>query len=167
MLSACSLRYEQQTSMEDKIPEFLFENVSFERYLSGQKSFLLEAQVLEQYKRTNESYGKNVSFYNWNEDGEVETTGSCDMLGIDPASNIYLLFNNVFVQDIPNELEIKGQHLKWNGNTEQLTTDSLEKVYIKHKDLTLEGSGFSASGISKTFSFTGQVNGVYEDKKED
>ena len=64
-------------------------------------------------------------------------------------------------------LTLSAQNMKWNGNTEQLTAGAGETVYIRHEGLTMEGAGFSASGISRTYSFDYDVAGVYDDTSDE
>ena len=52
--------------------------------------------------------------------------------------------------------------LKWNANNEQLTSGRGDIVRVEKDDTVIRGSGFSASGISKTFSFRGNVTGDIE-----
>ena len=52
--------------------------------------------------------------------------------------------------------------LKWNGQTEQLTSGRSDMVKIEKDDTIMRGSGFTASGISKTFSFRGNITGTIE-----
>ena len=54
--------------------------------------------------------------------------------------------------------------LKWNGNTEQLTGGRKDTARIEKDGAIIYGSGFSASGVSKSFSFSGSVSGEIETK---
>ena len=57
--------------------------------------------------------------------------------------------------------------LKWNGKTEQLTGGRKDTVRVEKDGTVLYGTGFSASGVSKTFSFAGTVSGEIETKDKD
>ena len=56
--------------------------------------------------------------------------------------------------------------LRWNGRTEQLTSGRGDMVKIEKDDTIMRGSGFTASGISKTFSFRGNITGTIETSDE-
>jgi len=164
--TSCSLKYDQTVYVEDRIPEFVFEGAEFTRYEKYKRSVQLKADRLEQYKDTAAAYARAASFYTWESD-LLDTEGSCVYLSINTKDGIYSMFNDILIHNYSQDLEIKTQNLRWNSNTEQLTAGAGETVYISHEGLTMEGSGFSASGISRTYSFDFDVMGVFDDSPED
>ncbi len=72
---------------------------------------------------------------------------------------IYTLFKDIFIQNYSQNLEIQAQNLKWNGKTEQLTSSKDESVFLKKDNIELQGKAFSASGVSQSFNFAGEVKG--------
>ena len=165
--SACSLKYDEGVSVEDKVPELVFYGAEFTRYTDASPTFRLSADHLEQYKDNGASYAENASFSTWNKEREIDTEGSCGFLSLDAKNKVYSLFNEINVKSQSQNMEISAENLRWNGNTEQLTASAGETVFIKKDGLEMEGSGFSASGISNSFSFKYEVSGIFTDTDSD
>ena len=77
------------------------------------------------------------------------------------------MFNSIFLHNIEQNFQLKATNLKWNGKTEQLSSGKTDTVYLIRNDIEIEGTGFSASGISRSFTFEESVSGVIitEDKE--
>lgn len=162
LFSSCSLKYGTDLTEEEALPEFIFENSNFSRYNENVKTLELNANRLEQYKNGNSMYAKNVEFNIFDDNGALETTGSCGLMGADTNEKKYTLFDDIKISNQKDKLEISAQNLKWNGKTEQLISGLKDIVTIKKDNTELRGSGFSASGVTKSFSFTGSVSGSVE-----
>lgn len=157
----CSLDYDQSVYVEDHIPELQFVQADFTRYENYQRKFRLTAERLEQYKNTAAAYAMSAKFYTWEEEN-LDTEGSCYYLSINTKDQIFTLFKDIVINNYGQDLELTAQNLKWNGNTEQLTASTSETVRIRHQGLSLEGTGFSASGITRSYSYEYDVEGFYD-----
>lgn len=166
LIFSCSLNYEQAASTEDSVPELIFNNASLSVYKDAKLQTKLEATALEQYKTTGAFYGKDIKFFQWDEDGEVSANGACDLFYANIDSKNYSLFGNISLSDIKHDMTFHAAKLKWNGDTEQLTSGLHDKVSIIRSNMQLEGVGFSASGPSRKFSFLQDVSGVINTKDE-
>ena len=168
LLSSCSLKYSETVNSEDKVPEFVFEDTKMIRYEDNKPSLEVSAATLEQYKNTNESYGKDISFISYDKEGKTETEGSCGIIFADSGKKVYELYDDINVYNVPEKMRFFANVLKWDGATEQLTSGRSDMVKIEKDDTIMRGSGFSASGISKKFSFRGNITGTIEtsDDKE-
>lgn len=162
LLSACSLDYGEQVNASAQVPELTFRNSTYSRYQDGKLSVRLEADTLEQYKGTQGSFAGNAHFLTWSDSGELETEGTCALLGINSSTEIYTMFSNILLKNYKQNMEIKAQNLKWNGKTEQLTSGKTDTVFLHRDNMELYGTGFSASGVSQTFSFDAPVSGTIE-----
>ena len=166
MMFSCSLKYSESVNSEDKVPEFVFENTKMVRYEKSEPTLQVSAQTLEQYKNTDETYGRDVSFLSYDDNGQVETEGSCGILFADNTKKIYELYDDIKLYSVPEKMRFEASLLKWNGRTEQLTSGRSDIVKIEKDDTTMRGTGFSASGVSKTFSFRGNITGTIETSNE-
>lgn len=165
-LQSCSLQYNQTVYAEEYIPEFIFNDVEFTRYENYSRVVQLKAEKLEQYKNTAAAYAQSVNFYTW-DSNKLDTEGSCLYLSINSKDQIYSLFTDILIKNYGQDMEIQAQNLRWNGNTEQLTSGIGDLVTVSTQNMTVEGVGFSASGISNTFSFDYDVDGTYDDSSEE
>ena len=170
IFSSCSLKYSETVHSEDKVPEFVFEDTKLVRYENMEPTLEVTAASLEQYKNSNETYGKNIAFTAYDEKGQVETEGSCGILFADSGKKLYELYDDIELYNAPEKVRFQASALKWNGRSEQLTSGRSDMVKIEKDDTIMRGSGFSASGISKYFSFRGNITGTIEtsdDKADD
>ena len=162
LLSSCSLKYTETVHSEDKVPEFVFEDTKLVRYENTEPTLEVTAGTLEQYKNSNETYGKNIAFTAYDKKGQVETEGSCGILFADSGKKLYELYDDIELYNAPEKVRFQASALKWNGRSEQLTSGRSDMVKIEKDDTIMRGSGFSASAISKTFSFRGNITGTIE-----
>ena len=162
VLTSCSLKYAQTVNSEEKVPEFVFEDTKLIRYEDNKATLEVTAATLEQYKNSNETYGKDISFISYDDEGKSETEGSCGTIFADTGKKIYELYDDIDVYNAPEKMRFSASMLRWNGRTEQLTSGRSDMVKIEKDDTIMRGSGFSASGISKTFSFRGNITGTIE-----
>jgi LPS export ABC transporter protein LptC len=159
LLFSCSVKYEESVRAESVVPEFTFTNVDLNRYESNKLTVKFTAEKLEQYKNSSESFAKNIEFSSYNKKNELTTEGSCNLLAANTDTEIYTLFDNIQVSSKEDNVKFYSDSLKWNAKTEQLTSGKSNTVKIQKDDATIYGSGFSASGVSKSFSFSGSVSG--------
>lgn len=162
----CSLKYSQSYQDESNVPEFIFTDAVYTKYEDDAKKLSLSAGVLEQYKEGNSMYARDVSFQLLKKTGEIETEGSCKLLSANSDEEKYTLYDDIKIKNIDENLEVTAGSIRWNGKSEQLTSSRNDMVTIKKGDTTMQGSGFSASAISKKFAFTGVITGEFE-KNED
>ena len=166
LTTSCSLKYIETVNSEDKVPEFVFEDTKMVRYENMKPTLEVSAGTLEQYKNSNETYGKDISFTSYDDEGKVETEGSCGIIYADTGKKVYELYDDINVYNAPENMRFYASILKWNGRSEQLTSGRSDMVKIEKDDTIMRGSGFSASGISKTFSFRGNITGTIETSDE-
>ena len=150
---SCSLEYEKEEAPESSYPEFTFTNAEFTK--------------IEKYKADSFSFAKNVEFKTFDDEGKDETSGSCDMISADTVKERYILLGDVKMDMISEDMKIEADSLNFDKKNEQITSGIDQKVTIKRNDIDMEGIGFSASGVSKTFAFDRDVAGEIETENED
>ncbi len=164
--AGCSVKFDQAPVVEDVIPEFIFQNTKLSRYQDKKLSSEVEAENIEQYKNSNSTYAKGVNFKSYNENGETDSEGSCGYLFADTDKELYELFDGIEVNANSENTKFTADRLKWNSKSEQLTGDVNDTVYIQKDGTIISGTGFSASGVSKSFTFSGNVSGEIETDEE-
>ena len=164
---SCSLKYEETVNAEETNPEFVFTQAKMIRYKNSRESVKVFADSIEQYKDSDITYGKNVSFTTYDEEQQVETEGSCGYLYADSEKEIYELYDGIKLYNKVQNTNFFANMLKWNGKTEQLTGGKRDTARIEKDGTVIYGTGFSASGVSKTFNFSGTVSGEIEAKDKE
>lgn len=164
LLSSCSLKYENSLVVEDKTPQFVFSDVKMTRYEDQKRKVNLNAEMIEQYKDSSTSYIKDVNFTSYDDKNEIATEGKCGYLMLDSDREIYELYEGIKLFSKTKEATVFAESLRWNGKNEQLVSGRGGNVRVEKDDIVIFGSGFSASGVSGEFSFTGMVSGDIETK---
>lgn len=164
--TACSVKFDESPVVEDFIPEFIFNNTSVTRYVDKKPTIEVSAETIEKYKNSNETFASGVGFKSYNENGDVDTEGFCGYLYSDDSGDVYELFDGIEVNSISQETKFLAECLKWNTKNEQLIGGKDDLVQVEREGTTIQGVGFAASGVSKSFSFSGNVTGVIETNED-
>lgn len=162
--TSCSLKYSETVNAEETNPEFVFNHAKLVRYEKGKETVVVNADNIEQYKDSDITYGKNVTFTTYDDDHKVETEGYCGLLYADSDKEQYELYDGIKLYNRSQNTNFFANMLKWNGKTEQLTGARRDTAKIEKDGTVIYGTGFSASGVSKTYSFAGTVSGQIEAK---
>ncbi|MCR5253929.1 MAG: LPS export ABC transporter periplasmic protein LptC [Treponema sp.] len=156
---SCSLKYADTVDVDDTVPELQFSNTKITRYEDDKITVEMKADSLEQYKDSSQSYAKNLEFMAYDKEDKVTTEGSCGYLYADTYKEVYELYSGIKLFNHSDKTNFFADVLRWNKKTEQLTSGVNSQVRVEKDDTLMTGTGFAASGISKTFSFSGGVSG--------
>lgn len=159
-LISCSLKYDEEVNADNISPELEFENVRYKKYEENSISSEIQAEFIEQYKGDGSAYARNAEFKAWNKDTELTAEGSCTIMSLNSDTETYILLNDININNLEQNFRIKAENLKWNGKSEQLTSSESDTVYLSRDDIEIEGQGFFASGVSKSFRFSKPVSGI-------
>lgn len=163
-ITACSLKYDEIVNAEESNPEFVFNHAKLVRYEKAQEKVVVQADNIEQYKDSSITYGRNVKFLTYDQNHKLETEGSCGYLYADTDAEIYELYDGIKLFSNVQNTNFYADMLKWNGKTEQMTGGRRDTAKLEKDGTVIYGTGFSASGISKSFTFAGTVSGEIETK---
>lgn len=158
-LAGCSLKYQSDALAEQNVPQLRLENAVYKKYADNKKNIELKSSVFEQYKGINRSYAKDVEFIIFDSAMMPKSTGKTAIISADTKDQIYTLYDGIEFNDTTQNINIKGDSLKWNGNTEQLVSAKGREITIVKDNLKITGKDFSASAVSNTFLFSSSVKG--------
>lgn len=160
--ASCSLKYNQTDNAEEKNPEFIFQGTKYSKYEKSRQVATVQAESMEKYKNSDAIYAKDVNFSTYGSNGQVENDGSCGLLYADTTKEVYEFFDGIQLYSGAFGASFSANVLHWNGKNQQLTSGRNDYVFIEKDDTSIYGSGFSASGVSGTFSFKNSVEGKIE-----
>lgn len=161
---SCTIKYDKTLDVSDVIPEFSFEESHLTRYEGTDLKVDLKAQKIENYKNSNENFIQGVEFSAYDEDNQLATQGKCGLLYANTDKDIYELYDDIELDSISQKTKFHANALKWNSTNQQLISGKSSSVKIEKDDTVMYGSGFSASGVTKIYTFTGSVEGEIETK---
>ena len=167
VFSSCSLKYDEDETTQDDSPELEFTNVDYKKYENKVMTSQIQADALEQYKSDDTAYAKNASFKSWNKKAELVAEGSCGYLGLDSDKEVYVLFDDIFIDNVEQEFKLEAQSLKWSGKTQMLVSGAEDVVRLERDDVEVSGSGFSASADTRSFEFANPVSGIITTSDDD
>mgnify|MGYP002623828484 CR=1 FL=1 len=167
LISSCSLNYAKEENPEATVPEFIFSNSTFSRTEIGKTTMKFAAQKIERYKADGISVAKDVAFKTFSKDGEAETEGKSERVIADSQNELYVLLGGIEMNLVQDEMKIEAESLHFDRKNEQITSGLFQAVTIHKKDADITGTGFSASGISKTFQFLNDVFGTIETSEDE
>lgn len=163
LLSAsCTLRYKQEVKAEEKNPEFIFQGTKYTKYEKSRPVAMVQASSMEKYRNSDAVYAKDVNFSTYDSNGQIENDGSCGLLYADTTKEVYELFDGIQLFSGAFGASFSANVLHWNGKNQQLTGGRNDFVFIEKDDTSIYGSGFSASGVSGTYTFKNSVEGKIE-----
>lgn len=177
VLCSCSLDYGTKDDDESSAPEFIFDDIQMVKIENGKKDSVIQADKMEQYRNIDAVFAQNVTFTVYNDEEKISIEGLCGLLSADNDNDIYTLSGEVEVTAYEQNLQIECSSLRWNNETEQLTNGKNELVTItsglKNQDssyakpekvtensLVMTGYGLAASGVSRTYTVSQQVEGT-------
>ncbi|WP_027728679.1 LPS export ABC transporter periplasmic protein LptC [Treponema sp. C6A8] len=160
--ASCSLKYSDTLDVDDSVPELYFTKAKITRYENDRVTVEMAADKLEQYKDSSESYARKLTFTVYDDENQVSTEGSCGYLFADTSKDLYELYEGIELYNHSDKTNFFADILRWNKKNEQLTSGLNSEVRVEKEDTVMTGTGFSASGISKTFTFSGGVKGEIE-----
>lgn len=194
-LVSCSLTYTVEEPEVSHIPELVFFDAEYLSYEEGRMTMRLATQRLEQYQEDDSFYAAQVSFSTYTKDGKLSAEGFCQMIAANPDDEQYTLLGNVSVDSVEEDLLLRARSVRWDGKKEQLVasaTDAIELVRGRRRweegtggpeaassgeaqearvaeegqsRIEMSGTGFSASAVSRSFEFSGEVSGVIYTRK--
>ncbi|MCR5723618.1 MAG: LPS export ABC transporter periplasmic protein LptC [Treponema sp.] len=157
--AGCSLDYGREENTEASVPEFTFLDVHFVRVEAKKRTMQIDAEKMEQYKSDGSSYARKAEFKTFDKNEAVDTEGSCGLVALDINNERYKLYDGIAINIISQEMKLYAKTLQFNGKTEQLTSGRDDTVTLERKNASVSGKGFSASGVSRSFSFLSAVQG--------
>ena len=166
LLGGCSLNYGSQQNSENTVPEFSFTDANFDRYSKNKVTMTLKSEKLEQYKNGGGAYAANAEFKTFDEQGILKTEGKCQLLAADTKNKKYTLFDNVSINIPEQETQLTANSLHFDANNEQLTGGITDTVSILRNGTEVKGQGFSASGVSRKYTFLRPVTGSVTDSHD-
>ena len=131
-LFSCSLKYDQSVNAEETNPEFVFTHANLIRYENGSESVRVYADNIEQYKNSDITYGKNITFTTYDDENKIETEGSCGYLYADSENELYEMYDGIKIYNKSDNTNFFANMLKWNGKNEQLTGGKLDTARIEN-----------------------------------
>jgi LPS export ABC transporter protein LptC len=170
----CTFDYGDGASENDDQADIVMGNVEYVRMRDGDPVVRFRAQQAERYETRQTMELQNFSFEQfYGHGGEINATGSAGSGLVDLDSGNIQLERSIIISVDSEDITIETDSLSWEDEKRILAGSDGQTVDIQRSDGTVfSGRGFSADTRSRTWAFTGSVEGSYvdtepEDEDED
>ena len=161
----CTFDYGDAASEHDDQADIVMENVEYVRMRDGDPVVRFRAQQAERYETRQTMELQNFSFEQfYGHGGEVNATGSAGSGLVELDSGNIQLERSIIIAVDSEDITIETENLSWEDEKRVLAGGAEQPVDIQRSDGTVfSGRGFSADARSRTWTFTGGVEGSYVD----
>lgn len=169
LLWGCSFDYGMIT-IEDDYPDLLMKDTEYVRVRDGDPLVRVKAKQVERYDKRQIMELDSFSFEQFEEHGEkVNAVGSAGTASMDLNSGDVRLGGKVTISVDSEDIIIETDTIEWKDRERSLSGQEDVAVDIYRSDGTsFTGKGFSADLRSRTWGFSGNVEGIYihDDEKD-
>jgi LPS export ABC transporter protein LptC len=162
---SCSLIYRTELSEEEESELSLYDLV-MTKVSNGKKESLIKAKQMEQYRKDEHMYAKDVSFILYDKNEAIETEGSAGFMKSE-KDELLVFSGGVSLTSYKEDVYIEAENLRVDTEREQLTSAEDDTILIeyginegKNTKLFIHAQTIAASGVSNTIRISGKVNGL-------
>jgi LPS export ABC transporter protein LptC len=169
LLGACSFDYGDAALENDGLPDIVMEGVEYVRVRDGDPVVRFEAERAERYESRQKMELKNFAFEQFDNHGEaVNATGRAASASVDLESGNIEMDGGVLLSVGSEDITIETATLAWQDKERYMRGAEKEEVNITRSDGTgFLGRGFFSDVRSRTWTFSGTVEGTYVHDDED
>jgi len=165
---ACSFDYGSVETLDETRPDLIMTDVEYVRVRDGKPLVRLQAESAERFEKTRKMNVSSPRFEQFRPDGTGGAKGVAASAEIDLATGDVFMSGGVSVSVPDEDVLIETEALSWRDEAKGLSGPENGAVLIKKGDGTyLSGIGFAADARSRSWDFTGTVNGTWVDSDED
>jgi LPS export ABC transporter protein LptC len=169
LAGACSFDYgDLSAGNRENEPDLIMRGLEYVRVRDGNPSIRVQADSAERFEDARIMKIRDLRFEQYApNDPEANALGSAGSARIDLATGNAVLRDGVRVVVPSEDLSITTRSLDWDDETRYLAGDPAVPVRIERGDGTsMTGSGFFADTRSRTWEFTGGVQGVFVEEEK-
>ena len=169
LLAACTFDYGTGDDLADYRPDIVMENIEYIRMRGGDPLARFWAEYAERWENDQTMNLREFSFEQMEDRGEtVNVEGSAGAAKVFVDTGDIILSEGVIVNIESEDITIITSELEWIDDQKALRGPSDTEVEIQRSDGTnFTGSGLSASIRSRTWAFSGEVQGIYVEEDEE
>jgi LPS export ABC transporter protein LptC len=165
---ACSFDYGAGESERSR-PDIVMENIEYTRVRGGDILARFRGEHAERWEDTQIMRITNFTFEQMEDKGAtVNVEGSAGAAEVQLESGDIILFDGVVIRIESEDVIIHIDRVEWKDKEKTLSGGEGERVDIQRSDGTnFTGMGVFADIRSRTWSFSGEVEGTYVEEDEE
>jgi len=168
IFASCSFDYSAgQESVRNK-PDITMEKIEYVRVRGGDLLVRFQAESAQRWEERQIMEFKNFLFEQMEDKGEtLNAKGRAGAAVVQTETGDVTMSDGVRINIKSEDIIIRTAGLEWIDKDKHLSAGKDEKVEIERTDGTsFIGWGFSADARSRTWAFSGKVEGSYVEKEE-
>ncbi|GHV75257.1 hypothetical protein AGMMS49942_00780 [Spirochaetia bacterium] len=168
-LPSCTFDYGEEVSAGEDDPDIIMGDVDYVRVRDGDPVVRFQAELAERYDARQTMELREFSFEQFYDHGNgVNATGRAGSALVELDSGNIQLGKSILIAVDSEDITIETDKLSWQDEKRVLAGNEIDAVNITRSDGTLfSGQGFTADVRSRTWTFSGAVEGIFVDKDED
>ncbi|GHT82538.1 hypothetical protein FACS1894137_01620 [Spirochaetia bacterium] len=166
---SCTFDYGEEASEIEDQPDIVMRDVEYVRVRDGDPMVRFKAALAERYEKRQTMELQNFSFDQFYNHGDgINASGRAGNAVAELDSGNIQLERNIMLFVESEDITITTDNLSWKDKERVLAGSEAGKVDIERSDGTLfSGLGFTTDARSRTWEFSGAVEGIYIDTDED
>jgi LPS export ABC transporter protein LptC len=167
--TGCTFDYGEASEENEDQPDIVMSDVEYVRIRDGDPVVRFRAQEAERYEKKQTMELRNFSFEQFENHGNgVNASGSAGSAHVDLDSGNILLENGIIIAVDSEDITLRTSTLSWQDEEHILSGEDSGIVDITRSDgTTFYGKGFTADTRSRTWEFTGGIDGTFVDEDDD
>ena len=169
LLAACSFDYGDDLESDKNRPDIIMEDLEYVRVRGGYPLARFQAEYAERWEDRQTMEIRDFSFEQLENNGEeINARGRAGTASVQLDSGNISLKNGVRIDIESEDIIISTNGLEWRDKEKTISGGEEEKVEIQRSDGTsFTGIGVFADIRSRTWSFSGEVEGTYVEEDEE
>lgn len=159
---SCSLKYEDYSVDQNKIPQMILEDFQQTSVRKGVKSYVFSGEKAEKYDGLNQLRLKAIKFEEYNAAGQVITRGKADSATILTQTEDVTVDGQVEAWSEKQKATLQAPGLDWKQSDKRLVTRPGEVVLRKDSGSVLRGKGLQIDFRSNELTLSGPLEGSYQ-----
>jgi len=160
---SCTFDYGETEDSQRELPDLVMLNVEYIRVKSADPIARVQAERAERYEKQGVMKLENFTFEQLGDKGqEVNTQGGAGNALLEINSGDITMTNGVRIAVESEDIILATEKLDWKDETHILSTGAEDKVDIFRENGThFIGTGLTANARTRSFEFSGGVDGNY------
>jgi LPS export ABC transporter protein LptC len=171
VFSGCTFDYGNAPVEDSGMPDITMNDVEYVRVRNAEPVVRFQAQRAERYEKRQLMELQDFSFEQFGSNGEeVNAAGRAGAASVELESGNIRLGGGVSITVDSEDITLETEMLQWQDKERALSGEEDGEVNILRKNGTsFTGRGFSANTRSRTWEFSGGVEGTYihDDEEEE
>ena len=171
LISGCRLNYKEADitdTFSDSVPNSILTSFSQTVVENKATAYTVEADRAELYDKTPATYFENISFKEFDSEGNVGTEGAARKATYYSNNDNIIFDGDMIINSMEQDFIVRSNYMEWDNKNRILKSRDDTPVTIEQGEGTyISGRGFISDAASKTFTFLEKAEGRFFKEEEE